>query len=271
MFRTNPAIQPTLCLIGHKLAGNPMQFVVARALRDSGLDWRFASFDVAPDQFEIALRGAMALGMAGIAVAEPFNTSVVDVAGEATPSVRRANWTDLIVRRDGIWVCENGLGRAVADQCFANCEAVTSAIVVGMGPRACSIATELITRQFSVSCIATDGDEISDSFSASNPEIEFYRSCHAAAGIGPSIVIHADSIHRPEASIDRISLDQITDVAGVVQLSLDMDSSAERGTARAITGVDIAVRSISIAFREWTGCDPDESLLREAIEEYFEL
>ena len=41
---------PEICaLFGQPVAGNPMQFMMERAFEKHGLDWRYLSFEVAPD------------------------------------------------------------------------------------------------------------------------------------------------------------------------------------------------------------------------------
>ena len=65
-------LQPHVCCVGNPVAGNPTQFVMYRAARAAGVDWRFFTSQVAVEQFETAFRGIQALGLDGVAVLEPF-------------------------------------------------------------------------------------------------------------------------------------------------------------------------------------------------------
>ena len=60
------------CLIANPAAGNPTHYLVEQAFAQSGLDWRFMTFEVEPAQLGDAMRGIRALGFHGVKVGEPF-------------------------------------------------------------------------------------------------------------------------------------------------------------------------------------------------------
>ncbi len=49
-----------------------------------------------------------------------------------------------------------------------------------------------------------------------------------------------------------------------------LQEAAQRGCA-VIDGLQLLVQQGVIAFKTWTGVDPDPHVMREALEEYFEL
>ncbi|MEM6691287.1 MAG: hypothetical protein AAF664_17810 [Planctomycetota bacterium] len=58
--------EPCLAILGHPIAGNPSQLAIERALKSIGKDWRVSSFDVAPKDFDKAMAGLDVLGFHGV-------------------------------------------------------------------------------------------------------------------------------------------------------------------------------------------------------------
>lgn len=102
-----PALQPIVCCIGNPVAGNPTQFVMSRAARDCGLDWRFFTSQVAEESFEAAVRGVQALGMQGLVVLEPFQSLIIPWLDTVTQSALRLQRVT-VARSDGnSWLGDN--------------------------------------------------------------------------------------------------------------------------------------------------------------------
>ena len=106
-------LQPYVCCLGNPIAGNPTQFVMYRAARACGVDWRFFTSQVETDQFEIAFRGVQALGLSGVAIFDPFQSvamSLLDSVTESAMCLGRAN----VARLDGSsWLGDNTLGTGI--------------------------------------------------------------------------------------------------------------------------------------------------------------
>ena len=84
---TSPTLIEKCCLIAQPVAGNPTHFMIEQAL--AGLDWRFMSFEVAPDRLGDAMRGIRALGFRGVKVAEPFHETVLEYLDDLSDRARR--------------------------------------------------------------------------------------------------------------------------------------------------------------------------------------
>lgn len=106
-------LQPYVCCLGNPVAGNPTQFVMYRAARATGVDWRFFTSQVAVDQFEVAFRGVQALGLDGVALFEPFQTRAIPLLESVTETalcLERVN----VARSDGnSWLGDNTLGASI--------------------------------------------------------------------------------------------------------------------------------------------------------------
>jgi hypothetical protein len=64
-------------LIGHPVAGNPTGPMLEATFAHHGLDWRYVSMDVLPEQLAPAVAGLAALGFRGFHVTVPHKVAVV--------------------------------------------------------------------------------------------------------------------------------------------------------------------------------------------------
>ncbi len=106
-------LQPYVCCLGNPVAGNPTQFVMYRAARACGVDWRFFTSQVEIDEFEIAFHGVQALGLSGMAIFDPFQSqalSLLDTVTESAMCLGQVN----VARLDGSsWLGDNTLGAGI--------------------------------------------------------------------------------------------------------------------------------------------------------------
>lgn len=108
-----PALQPHVVCLGNPVVGNPTQFVMSRATRECGLDWRFFTSQVREDEFETAVRGVQALGLHGMVLLDPFQTPVLPLLDTVTESARLLNRVT-VARSDGnSWLGDNLLPTAI--------------------------------------------------------------------------------------------------------------------------------------------------------------
>ncbi len=106
-------LQPYVCCLGNPVAGNPTQFVMYRAARAAGVDWRFFTSQVEAEQFEVAFRGVQALGLSGMALFEPFQAAALKLLDSVTESAICLGGVN-VARLDGnSWLGDNTLGTAI--------------------------------------------------------------------------------------------------------------------------------------------------------------
>ena len=106
-------LQPHVCCLGNPVAGNPTQFVMYRAARACGVDWRFFTSQVEVDQFEIAFRGVQALGLSGVALLDPFQSEAMPLLDSVTESAMCLGRVN-VARLDGnSWLGDNTLGTGI--------------------------------------------------------------------------------------------------------------------------------------------------------------
>ena len=81
---SSPAVQPILALLASPVGGNPTQYAVEKAFAQMGLDWRFLSFEVAPEGLADAVRGMRAMGFRGGTIANPHRRAALPLLDDAT-------------------------------------------------------------------------------------------------------------------------------------------------------------------------------------------
>lgn len=253
----HPAVQPTVCVMGYPVAGNPIQFAVERALAEVGEDWRFVSFNVLPEKFDEALRGAIALGFGGIAIADPFRPLArqqLDGMDSFDAESSSPGWIDSLHRHQKKWIGTNQLGRSVKQLCDEAIDAY-QVLLVGESAKVSAVGEQFPKQQ------ATRLSDLDDDESASHEEQE------------PKLVIVVDESHAKLADEDQEALDVLLNQAAVI-----VDLALERSIklpddcdALRISGLDVTVRSIINSLQDWTGKQVNADTVREAIEEYFEL
>ena len=128
-------LQPYVCCLGNPVAGNPTQFVMYRAARACGVDWRFFTSQVEVNQFETAFHGVQALGLSGMALFDPFQSMALPLLDSVTESAMCLGRVN-VARLDGnSWLGDNTLGTGIINCIEPNMESEggrpSSILVVG--------------------------------------------------------------------------------------------------------------------------------------------
>jgi shikimate 5-dehydrogenase len=69
--------QELVAVFGQPVAENPTQAMIEAAFRHYGLDWRYLTIEVAPDDLGAAVAGARAMGFRGFNCTVPHKVAVV--------------------------------------------------------------------------------------------------------------------------------------------------------------------------------------------------
>ena len=80
---SSPAVQPLLALLASHVGGNPTQYMFEQAFAHHDLDWRYLTFEIAPENLGDAVRGLRAwVFVAGSA--DPHKQAVIPLL-DASP------------------------------------------------------------------------------------------------------------------------------------------------------------------------------------------
>ena len=289
-------LQPHVCCVGNPVAGNPTQFVMYRAARAAGVDWRFFTSQVAVEQFETAFRGIQALGLDGVAVLEPFQSQAIpmlDSVTETALALGRVN----VARPDGnSWLGDNTLGAAIArciepslvgtetpDKVPSEGVQTHRGSVVVLNEPAIAQVVRLAANAFSERIVDAGEVAIEPSGSAGNAE--------GMSSQMPPQVEPLERFYQKEKPVEFLILGSVPSTTSLRQIAalawsvnagcLVLGSGSEKQlrplrenlrqrNVNFIEPVELMANQAAADFFFWTGVAPSVELIRESFEEYLQ-
>src|SRR5690348_16504547 len=129
---------------GFPVAENPTQAMIEPAFRDLGLDWRYLTLEVRPENLAAAVSGARAFGFRGFNCTIPHKVAVIqhlDGLGESASLMGAVN---CVVNREGQFLGENTDGKGfVASFRSLGDPRDKSLVLLGAGGAARAIGVEM--------------------------------------------------------------------------------------------------------------------------------
>ena len=71
-------LKPITACFGQPVAENPTQVMIEAAYQQLGLDWRYITLEVGPDDLAAAVAGARAMGFRGFNCTIPHKVAVIE-------------------------------------------------------------------------------------------------------------------------------------------------------------------------------------------------
>lgn len=294
-----PAIPPLLGIIGHPIAGNPMQFAMEQALSVAQLDWRFLSFDVSPARLADAVAGVHALGFRGLAVAPPHGAAMLELVEQQSDTARATGWADTLSRAgDGSLVAHHFAGEALVQLVYPELLQGSAIALLGDAPQSVAIFAALIAHHPRALLLReTDPDRFAPAIEkatrnpAAGQEAAIQQTGEAAT---PQFLSWNDSPEDAlpdvrvlvrgatpagvagEAAVSEAHIARLHEECVVVDLAICASTSPLLRTAaarslRTFSLIDLLVTQTALAFNQWTGREVDQTALQEAFEEYLEI
>lgn len=299
-FRTPPPMpkelnfkQELVGCFGFPVAENPTQAMIEPAFRAMGLDWRYLTLEVKPEDLASAVAGARAFGFRGFNCTIPHKVEVIrylDGLGESASLMGAVN---CVVNREGRFIGENtdGKGFVASFRELAD-PAGKSLVLLGAGGAARAIGVEMALagcRSLTlVNRSETRGRELEDLFSG--PLREAVRAT-GGAELEVSYVSWEDDFRVPEGTdivVNATSIGLFPDVDARIPLAMDsvtadmivadvipnppetrlVREAREKG-CRVIDGLGMLVAQGVIGIEYWTGRTPDPAVMRRGLEEVF--
>jgi shikimate dehydrogenase len=283
---TSATLIEKCCLIAQPVAGNPTHFMVEQAFALAGLDWRFVSFEVAPDKLDDAMRGIRALGLRGVKVADPHQETVLQFLDELTEPARLCGSVNCVTASDERLVGDNTEGTALVDLVREQVDLTgRQAMIVGAGRVARAIAVALGqagVASITVACRSQEAGQrvvglIESSTPAAASLLEFGDKNAIKVQSTISLLVNATPLGTSDPNAT-LPLDVTATKPGGIVADVTYNSAGtwltrqarERG-CQVIDGVELYVRQTALALRNWTGTMPDTAAMREAAEEFLGL
>jgi len=268
---------------GQPVSENPTQAMMEAAYRHHGLDWRYITMEVGPDDLADAVRGVKALGFRGFNCTIPHKVAIIEHLDGLGKSAEVMGAVNCVVMRDGKLIGENtdGKGFVKSMQKITDTKDKT-VIIFGAGGAARAIGVELAlggaTDITIVNRSVERGQAVVDML---NEKVEANAKFVQWDGVydipeGTDIVINATSIGLypdVDARLD-INTDTLTEsmvVSDVVfnppRTRLIRDAEAKGCTV--INGLVMLVGQGTIGVEYWTGIDPDSKIMEDALANIF--
>jgi len=269
---------PTLVgLIGHPVTGNPTGTMMEAAFDAAGLDWRYVSMDVAPGALPAAVAGLSALGYRGFNVTMPHKVSILAHLSRLTEAAGLIGASNTVIRDGDGWVGENTDGKGFLAAVTEVLEPRGARVcLLGAGGAARAIAVELaLAGAASIEIVNRDegrGRSLARLLTSRTATTSTWRPWTGPIAIeaGVDLVVNATSIgfHDPDATpgVDLRSAGQPL-VADVVfdPPQTRLLRAAEAAGCRTLDGLGMLTNQGAIAFRLWTGVEPDVDLMRAVL------
>lgn len=274
---------------GFPVSENPTQAMIEPAFRDMGLDWRYLTLEVKPEDLAAAVAGARAFGFQGFNCTIPHKVEVIQHLDGLGESAELMGAVNCVVNRGGKLIGENTDGKGFVSSFKELADpAGKSLVLLGAGGAARAIGVEMalagVREIHLVNRSETRGRELEELFSGKlNDAIGGSLSVtyHAWEGDfvipgGTDIVVNATSIGlfpdvdaRIPLDVDSLKSDMV--VADVIPNppSTRLVREARKQGCQVIDGLGMLVAQGVIGIEYWTSQTPDPKVMRQGLEDVF--
>lgn len=269
-----------LALFGQPVVGNPTQQMMEVAFADKGLNWRYLTLEVEPEDLQNTIQGMRAMHFLGAHITKPHKVAVVRYLDRLTEAAATIGAVNCIFRDGSELVGENTDGKGFIESLETLVDPLGKTVVLlGAGGAARAIGVELmmagVERIMVVNRNVDRGTELtmvlSKRLGKRAEYIQWKGNYEVPSEAG--IVINATSLgmnaSQVRVPISFTSLTRGTIVADVVfnpPNTLFLQEARTRG-GHTLDGLGMLVNQGVISFRIWTGVEPNTTIMRKALEE----
>lgn len=274
---------------GFPVAENPTQAMIEPAFRAMGLDWRYLTLEVRPEDLPAAVAGARAFGFRGFNCTIPHKVAVIPLLDGLGESASLMGAVNCVINRDGRFIGENTDGKGfVASFRAIDDPAGKSMLIFGAGGAARAIAVEMALAGVRKITVINRGD-------ARGRDLETLLRGPVTAATGGTLEVDyrpwdGDAIVPEDTDIvvNATSIGLYPDVDARLALAVEslrpgmvvadvipnpprtrLVREAEARGCRVIDGLAMLVGQGVIGIEYWTGRTPDAAVMRAGLEAVF--
>ena len=272
-------------VLGYPVAENPTGVMQEAAFAAAGLNWRYLTIEVKPEELPDAMRGVRAFGMRGINLTIPHKVAVLSLLDEVSPDATMIGAVNTVRREGDRLIGENtdgkGFLRGVREEAKVDPKG-KRVVILGAGGAARAIAVELAltgAREMTVYNRSVERGQtmVRDLVSATSANAHFEPwagTYHVAADA--DILVNATSIGlfpdvdaMPDVSLATARPDLL--VCDVVPNPPEtrLIQSARAQGLQVLTGLAMLVYQGAIGFEMWTGRTAPEAVMKAALAKAF--
>ncbi len=273
-------------VLGHPVAENPTVVMLEAAFAELGLNWRYLTIEVLPQDLEAAMKGMRAFGMRGVNLTIPHKVAVLQYLDEVKPAAALMGAVNTVVRDGDRLIGENtdGKGFMTALTGDAGFDPKGKRVVVlGAGGAARAITVELSLAGAEHLTVVNRSPErgrelvalLNDRTSV-KADLEQWIGAYAIPA-GTDLLVNATSIglfpnvdDRPEIAYESITPGMVVcDV--IFSPTTPFLDEARRHGAKTLDGLGMLVYQGAIGFKLWTGLDAPVKVMYDALARALEL
>jgi shikimate dehydrogenase len=256
-------------LIGDPVAHSRSPSILNAAYREAALNWIYVAFPVPRGRGADAVRGALALRIAGLNVTMPHKADAAGACDDLTPDAIALGAVNVVSITDegrlhGSSTDGEGFLRSVRDEEFD--PAGTDVLVVGAGGAARAIVLALGGAGARVT-VAARRIDAAESAAALVPG----GHATALAGADPGVyalVVNATPLGmRGESApvpVERLNPGQLVVDTVYHPMETPFLAAARARGIHAVNGLGMLVHQAALAFESWTGLDAPVAAMRQA-------
>jgi len=274
-------------VFGYPVAENPTIVMQEAAFHELGLQWRYLTIEVKPEDLGAAMAGLRAYNMRGINLTIPHKVAVIKYLDEVAPDAQLMGAVNTVRLEDGRLIGENtdgkGFLRSLREDGKSD-PAGKRVTVLGAGGAARAITVELALAGAAEINVANRSSErgqvLVDLLNEKTPAKATFHPWQGPFTIpeGTDILVNATSIGlypevnaRPDLKYDTISAGMIVcDVIPNPPQTPFLREAAGLG-ATVLDGLGMLVYQGAIGFKMWTGQDAPVEIMHQALAQAFNL
>jgi shikimate dehydrogenase len=266
--------------------------MVEPAFRAMGLNWRYLTLEVRPENLAAAVAGARAFGFRGFNCTIPHKVAVIQHLDGLGDSASLMEAVNCVVNRDGLFIGENTDGKGFVASFRELADPLgKSLVLLGAGGAARAIGVEMALAGCSQITLvnrderrgreleALSRGKLRETVKAMGHDLAVtyvpWRDTFRVPG-GTDILVNATSIGlfpdvdaRIPLAMETVSAEMIVaDVIPNPPTTRLVREAREKG-CRVIDGLGMLVGQGVIGIEYWTGKTPDAAVMRCALEEVF--
>jgi shikimate dehydrogenase len=272
-------------VFGYPVAENPTIIMQEAAFKATGLNWRYLTIEVLPEDLEDAIRGLRAMNMRGINLTIPHKVKVLKYLDEIAPDAALIGAVNTVRRQGKKLIGENTDGKGFLQSLKEDGRidpANKQAVILGAGGAARAISVELAlagTKQITiVNRTTARGQELVKLLNEKTKAEANFVEWDSKFEIPPEtdILVNATSIGlfpdieaEPDIAYGDIGSDMIVcDVIPNPPATAFLKESKSRG-AKTLDGLGMLVYQGAIGFTMWTGLEAPVDAMYQALKKEF--
>jgi len=269
-------------VFGDPVDGNPTGVMEEAGFAAKGLNYRYITAKVLPEDLEAAFAGAKAMNMRGLNLTMPHKIRIIPLLDRLTQAAQIIGAVNTVINDNGIWVGENTDGKGfVLAMKLAGVELAGKRItLLGAGGAARAIAVECALAGAShITVINRNegrGRELAELIQTATPASSAYLPWTPAVCIPETtdVLIQATCVglgsdEKPDIDYDTLKPHMaVSDVVFNPVMPAFLKEAAARG-AKTVTGIGMLVQQGAKNFELWTGEAAPTEVMYQALENEF--